>query len=95
MLESKFKTTLIREIRERLPGAVVIHMNPPPQGIPDILILYGRHWGALEGKQATTSPHRPNQDYWVEQLNNMSFASFITPDTKKEVLNAMEQSFMA
>ena len=39
MLENKFKTKLIKEIRERLPGAIVLHINPPPQGIPDLLVL--------------------------------------------------------
>ena len=93
MLENKFKTNLVKEIRERLPGAIVLHTNPPPQGIPDLLVLYKTKWAALEGKQKDTSSHRPNQDYWVAKMNEMSFASFISPETKEEVLHAMERSF--
>ena len=93
MLENKFKTKLIKEIRERLPGAIVLHVNPPPQGIPDLLVLYKDHWAALEGKKETGSSHRPNQDYWVKLMDSMAFARFISPENKEDVLNAMEQSF--
>lgn len=93
MLESKFKTKLIKEIRTRLPEAIVLHTNPPPQGIPDLLVLYRGHWAALEGKKENNSSHRPNQDYWIEKMNRMSFAAFISPENKEDVLNAMERSF--
>lgn len=93
MLENKFKTNLIKEIRKRLPGAIILHTNPPPQGIPDLLVLYDNRWAALEGKKEHNSSHRPNQDYWVKKMNEMSFASFINPENKEAVLNAMEQSF--
>lgn len=93
MLENKFKTNLIKEIRKRLPGAIVLHTNPPPQGIPDLLVLYGGQWAALEGKKESGSSHRPNQDYWIEKMNKMSFARFVSPENKEAVLNAMEQSF--
>ena len=93
MLENKFKTKLIKEIRERLPGAIVLHINPPPQGIPDLLVLNGERWAALEGKKENNSSHRPNQDYWIEKMDKMSFAAFINPENKEEVLNAMERSF--
>lgn len=93
MLENKFKTKLVKEIRARLPGAIVLHTNPPPQGIPDLLVLYQDKWAALEGKKANDSSHRPNQDYWIEKMNKMSFAAFISPENKEDVLNAMERSF--
>ena len=93
MLENKFKTKLIKEIRARLPGAIVLHTNPPPQGIPDLLVLYEDRWAALEGKKETGSSHRPNQNYWIDKMNRMSFAAFISPENKEEVLHAMERSF--
>lgn len=93
MLENKFKTKLVKEIRARLPGAIVLHTNPPPQGIPDLLVLYRDKWAALEGKKANDSSHRPNQDYWIEKMNKMSFAAFISPENKEDVLDAMERSF--
>ena len=93
MLENKFKTKLIKEIRERLHGEIVLHINQTPQGIPDLLVLNGERWAVLEGKKETNSSHRPNQDYWIEKMNKMSFAAFINPENKEEVLNAMERSF--
>lgn len=95
-LESTFQASLIREIRDRFDGAIVIKNDPNYiQGFPDLLILFGKHWAALEVKQNDKSRHRPNQDYYVNFLNNMSFASFVHPDNKEEVLDAMERSFQA
>ena len=93
-LESRFKTNLIKEIEERFPGSMVFHIDPnEKQGAPDLLILYQDHWAALEGKKTKTSSHRPNQDYYVQTMNDMSFARFIYPENKEEVLNELERSF--
>lgn len=96
MLENKFKTGLVKEIKERFPGCKVVHLDPNEiQGIPDLLVLYGSTWAALEGKKSANAAHRPNQDYYVRQMNEMSFAAFIYPENKEEILNAMERSFQA
>ncbi|RGF78644.1 hypothetical protein DXA70_06435 [Faecalibacterium sp. OF04-11AC] len=96
MLENKFKTGLVKEIKERFPGCKVVHLDPNEiQGIPDLLVLYGSTWAALEGKKSANASHRPNQDYYVRQMNEMSFAAFIYPENKEEILNAMERSFQA
>ena len=88
MLENKFKTSLVKEIKQRLPGAMIFHLNPnETQGAPDLLILYGDKWFALEGKQNANAPHRPNQDYYVDILNRMSYAAFIYPENKEDILN--------
>lgn len=62
-------------------------------GFPDLLILYKNKWVALECKRSLTASHRPNQDYYISKLNSMSFASFVCPENKEEVLNAMEKAF--
>ena len=93
MLENKFKTKLIKEIRERLPGAIVLHINPPPQGIPDLLILYKNKWATLECKQSAGAKKQPNQEYYVGKMNEMSFSRFICPENKEEVLHYLQQSF--
>lgn len=94
MLENKFKTKLIKEIEERLPGAFIFHLDPNErQGSPDLLVLYKDKWAALEGKKEAKASHRPNQNYYVEKMNEMSFASFIFPENKEEVLDAMERAF--
>ena len=94
MLENKFKTELVSEIEEMLPGCIVVHLDPNEiQGIPDLLVLYENKWAALEGKKSANAPHRPNQDYYVNLMNKMSFASFIYPENKEEVLYELQQAF--
>lgn len=90
MLEKKFQSGLIKKIKLRLPGAMVLKQDPNYlQGIPDLLILYGNKWASLEVKKDGYSSHRPNQDYYVNKMNNMSFSSFIYPENEDEVLNKM------
>lgn len=94
MLENKFKTELVAEIEDMFPGCIVVHLDPNEiQGIPDLLVLYENKWAALEGKKSANAPHRPNQDYYVNLMNEMSFASFIYPENKEEVLYELQQAF--
>ncbi len=94
MLENRFKTELITELEELFPGCITIHLDPNEiQGIPDLLILYNRKWAALEGKKNKTASHRPNQNYYVNLMNQMSFARFIYPENKEEVLYELQQAF--
>lgn len=94
MLENRFKTKLVNEIEEMLPGCIITHFDPNEiQGMPDLLILYGDRWAALEGKKSASASYRPNQDYYVDLLNNMSFAAFIYPENKDEVLDRLYRYF--
>ncbi len=96
MLENKFKQQLIHKIEKRLPGAMVLHLDPnEKQGIPDLLVLYKNKWGTLEGKKNASASKRPNQEYYVELMNEMSFSRFICPENEEEVLNELEQTFRA
>lgn len=93
-LENSFKTKLIKEIKARFEGSEVFHLNPfDKQGIPDLLILWKKKWAALEGKKSSTASKRPNQDYYVDKFNKMSFARFICPENKEEVLNELDKAF--
>lgn len=90
MLENRFKTKLVNELKDMFPGCMVLHMDPNEiQGIPDILVLYKDRWAALEGKKNAYASHRPNQEYYVDLMDRMSFASFIFPENKDEVLDAL------
>lgn len=94
MLENRFKTKLVGELKEMFPGCIIIHPDPTEiQGIPDLIILYNDKWAALEGKKSATASHRPNQDYYVDKMNGMSFAAFIFPENKEEVLNELQEAF--
>ena len=95
MLENRFKTKLNKELKDLFPGCIIIHMDPTElQGIPDLLILYNNKWAALEGKKSANASHRPNHDYYVDLMGRMSFASFIYPENKDEVLGELYSFFM-
>lgn len=92
--ESDFQKELKDELQERFPGCIILKNDPTGiQGIPDLTVLYKDKWAALEVKRSRTESHRPNQDYYVGLMNDMSFSSFIFPENKEEVLNEMERSF--
>lgn len=94
MREDKFKTRLVAEIEELFPGCIVVHLDPNEiQGIPDLLVLYKNKWAALEGKKEANASHRPNQDYYVDLMDRMSFARFVYPENKEEVLHELQQAF--
>lgn len=92
--ESEFQAGLIKEIKARFPGAMVLKNDPNYiQGIPDLIVLYNDKWAMLECKRTSNSSKRPNQEYYINKFGKMSFASFVSPDNKEEVLNELEQSF--
>ena len=94
MLENKFQSLLISELKERFPGCIVIKTDPDYiQGMPDLLILYGKHWAVLECKKSENAPHRPNQDYYISVMDQMSFGRFIWPENKENILNEIQRSF--
>ena len=82
-LERGFQPKLIEEIKRLLPGCLVLKNDANyMQGIPDLLILHGDRWALLECKSKTTASKRPNQDYYIDRLDNMSFARFICPERR-------------
>lgn len=92
-LESKFQSELIRDLKAIFPGCVVQKQDASSmQGIPDLLILYNDRWAMLECKRDELAHHQPNQDYYVNKFDRMSFCRFIYPENKEEVLNALQQS---
>lgn len=96
MRESMYQLELIKRIRDRFPGCTILKNDPAyMQGIPDIIILYGNTWAMLEVKRTPTSTTRPNQSYFVDKFNEMSFAAFINPDNEEDVLNALQSTFGA
>ena len=94
MRESQYQAKLIDELERRFPGCVILKNDPTDlQGIPDLVIFYGNRWAMLEVKVSATSKIQVNQPYWVEVLNEMSFAAFIYPSIEEEVLRGLEQAF--
>lgn len=94
MKESKFQSDLIKEIKTRFPDSIVLKNDASYcQGVPDLIILNNKNWATLECKKDSKSSHRPNQDYYVDKMNKMSFSAFICPENQEDILNAMERSF--
>lgn len=94
MKESGFQKSVKDEIENGFPGSIVIKTDPSlKNGIPDLIILYEDKWAALEVKRSKNAPHRPGQDYYIHRMNKMSFASFVYPENRKEVLNELQRSF--
>lgn len=92
--ESKFQAELIKELEALYPDCVILKNDPNyKQGFPDLTIFYKDRWAVLECKRSEDEHHQPNQDYYVEKLNGMSYSSFIFPENKEKVLNDLEQAF--
>ena len=95
MLENVFQSKLIKEIKRRFPGCIVLKNDPTYiQGIPDLIILHNDKWGALECKKNSKASKRPNQEYYIGIMNQISFARFIYPENKDEVLYDLEHHFI-
>lgn len=92
--ENAFQAALIKELHAEFPGCLVLKNDPNYiQGIPDLTVLYNDKWALLEAKKDGKAHHRPNQDYYVDEANKMSFASFIFPENKEEVMHELRKVF--
>lgn len=92
-LESGFQDKLRDELKELFPGCMIFKMDQI-QGIPDLLILYENKWASLECKKSASASRRPNQEYYVDLMDKMSFSSFIYPENKNAVLDELYLYFM-
>lgn len=93
MKESGFQHDLIRDIKQRLPEAIVLKNDAGYiQGIPDLLVLYKNRWAAIECKSRKGASLQPNQEYYLARMKQMSWASLIFPENRKEQLDELEQA---
>ena len=93
-LESKFQKELMDEIRQLYPGCVILKNDSSYiQGFPDWTILYEDRWAVLEAKRERGAKKQPNQEYYVDRLDKMSFSRFVYPENKDEVLEDLERVF--
>lgn len=93
-LERDFQPELKKEIRARFPGCYIFKLDSSEyQGIPDLLILFGSQWAILEVKRSSDSDFQPNQEWYIDQFNQMSFSSVIFPENKEAVLDDLQQTF--
>lgn len=94
MLESEYQKKLIDKLQIRFPGCLILKNDAEYRpGIPDLSIFYGARWAMLEVKADAKSKYRPLQEYYLETLNNMGFASVIYPSIEEDVLRALGEAF--
>ena len=85
MLERDYQKKLVKKLKDI--------KDFLKQGIPDLLVLYHDKWVALEVKNSPTASHRPNQDQYVERMNEMSYASFIYPENEEKIFSELKEVF--
>lgn len=94
MLESRYQQHVISELERIFPGCLVLKNDESYiQGIPDLLILWRTRWAALEVKKSADEAYQPNQEYYIDLMNSMSYAATIHPDNEMQVLNDLQFAF--
>jgi hypothetical protein len=89
--ESEYQAEVIGKIRHLLPDCIILKNDPSyMQGVPDLIILYKDCWAMLEIKRNARAHRQPNQDYYIELMNSMSFAAFLCPENEREVLHDLQ-----
>lgn len=92
MLENAYQAQLIKKLYRLFPGCVVLKLDAM-QGLPDLLVLWMDKWATLEVKAHAGARIQPNQDYYVELMNRMSFSAFIYPSNEEQVLAELQLAF--
>lgn len=94
MKEKDYQAGIIKKLKLRYPNCIVMKNDSKYiQGIPDITILYNGMWAMLEVKKDSNSHIQPNQNYYIEKLDDMSFAAYIYPDNESEVIELLDRHF--
>ena len=94
MRESEYQAKVVRRLRAMFPGCIILRNDPRfIQGIPDLIVLWHNCWAALEVKTSEDAPVQPNQQFYLEEMDKMSFAMFIYPEIEDEVLYDLQRSF--
>ena len=89
--EATYQAHLIRKLEKMFPGCWIVKNDPSiNQGVPDLLILFGVQWAMLEVKRSATAPEQPNQRYYVDHFDHMSYAAFIYPEIEDRVLAELQ-----
>jgi hypothetical protein len=92
--ENQYQSKLIRKLKRRFPGCIVLKNDSGyQQGIPDLTILFETTWAMLEVKPSLTANKEPNQEYFVKTADGMSFGAFICPENEEEILDALQEAF--
>ncbi|QJD49656.1 endonuclease [Gordonia phage Secretariat] len=97
MRESAYQAGLIRKLRKLFPDSIIMKNDSGfIQGIPDLTILHEDKWATLEVKAkrpTSDQAFEPNQEWYIEKMNSMSFSACVYPENEKDVLRGLQQAF--
>lgn len=92
--ESRFERHVIKRLQRDFPGCFIVKNDASlVPGIPDRTVFYGEAWAMLEIKASANADEQPNQDYYVDFFNKMSFAAFIYPENEEDVFRGLQEIF--
>lgn len=98
--EREYQPGLIKRIerlfKNEFGETVYVRKIDIQQGWPDLLILAPGFWALLEVKRdepTSADDFEPNQEWWIEEFDEMSFSACIYPQNEQEVLHALSQAF--
>lgn len=90
-LENRYQASLIKKLTEM--GCFVLKNDADYlPGVPDLTVFYKDRWACLEVKKSKSASARPNQSYYVELLDSMSYAAFIYPENEDEILDELQHA---
>lgn len=95
-LESDFQYEFQNEVLAEYPDALILKLdNKYTQGVPDRLFLNWDRWATLEFKRDRLAKVQPNQPYYVELMNRMSYSSFVSPEDAEVKLRELKRALRA
>ena len=95
-LESDFQALFQNDIFAEFPDALILKLdNKYTQGVPDRLVLVGRRWATLEFKRDRLARIQPNQPFYVDLMNRMSYSSFVYPENAEEKFRELKRALRA
>lgn len=94
MRENAYQAKLIKKLKAMFPDADILKNDANyKQGYPDLTVRIGFQVFMLEVKVSATAKHQPNQDYYVDRINETGgFARFVYPENEKEILNEIQRA---
>lgn len=93
MKESAFKTQFIKDFEgemQQLGIQVEIYQNKSQRrSTLDTIFLGPGCWAMLDFKDDENARQQPNQEFYVQKLNEMCYASFVYPQNAEKVMEDM------
>lgn len=101
MLEKDFQAKFIKKLKSEFAGKIVVVKNQAgpgvPQGFPDVSVfpMNNGFRGAIhiEFKKSSSSPYRPNQEYYLSALKQPGITRTFTafPENESFVMSKIRE----